>query len=112
MRIKYILINIIICFCFCNTSSSSDFSHITIKLINKITGKNYIYTGKLKENFKHKNLEITVNKCIKNREFAAFIIINEKIKKRILFKAWILSKNTSISQFLHPIYSIKLINCE
>ena len=112
MHIKYIFINIILFSYFCNTGFASDFSHIKIKLINKITGKNYIYTGKLEENFKHKNLEITINKCIKNKEFAAFIVVNEKIKKRILFKAWILSKNTSISQFSHPIYAIKLINCE
>jgi len=112
LHIKYILINLTICYFFCYSVLASDFSHIKIKLINKITGKNYIYTGKLEENFKHKNLEITVNKCIKNKEFAAFIIINQRIKKRTLFKAWVLSENLSISQFLHPIYAIKLINCE
>ncbi len=89
--------------------------YANIKLINKVSGKNYVYKIELNKNINHKSLNISLNKCIKNKksdeEYAAYILIKEIKKSRLLFSAWIFSKNISISQFSHPIYTIKLLNC-
>ena len=85
-----------------------------IKLINKVSGKNYIYILENNNFITHKNLNISIEKCIKNSDLkrnAAYITIKEIKKNRLLFNAWIFSNNISLSQFSHPIYSIKLINC-
>lgn len=89
--------------------------YANIKLINKVSGKNYVYKIELNKNINHKSLNISLNKCIKNKknneEYAAYILIKETKKDRLLFGAWIFSNNISISQFSHPIYAIKLLNC-
>ena len=87
----------------------------TIKLTNKVSGKNYIYKINKNENIKHKILKISIEECIINtknlNEFAAYIMLHDAKKNRLLFNSWILSNNVSISQISHPIYSIKLIKC-
>ena len=86
-----------------------------IKLTNKVSGKSYTYKINKNENIKHKFLKISIEECIintKNRnEFAAYIMLHDEKKNRLLFNSWILSNNISLSQFSHPIYSIKLIKC-
>ncbi len=99
-----------------NLYSNEKNLYANIKLINKVSGKNYIYSIKLNKDIKHKNLNISLSKCIENNksdnEYAAYILIKEIKKNRLLFNAWIFSKNISISQFSHPIYAIKLLNCK
>ena len=96
--------------------SNENDSYANIKLINKVSGKNYVYNIKINKDIKHKNLNISLNKCIKNNksdeEYAAYILIKEIKKNRLLFKAWVFSNNISISQFSHPIYAVRLLNCE
>ncbi len=86
-----------------------------IKLTNKVSGKNYTYKINKNENIKHKFLKISMEECIINtksrNEFAAYIMLHDEKKNRLLFNSWILSNNISLSQFSHPIYSIKLIKC-
>jgi len=111
----YILILIII-FTSTKLYSNENSPHANIKLINKVSGKNYTYKIQLNKNITHKNLKISLNKCIENnksdKDFAAYILIKEIKKNRIIFNAWIFSNNISISQFSHPIYAIKLIDCK
>ena len=87
----------------------------SIKIINKVSGNNYIYEIRKNKNIQHKIFKITLEDCIINskkpKEYAAYIKLDDAKKNRLLFKSWILSKNLSISQLSHPIYSIKLVKC-
>ena len=112
--IKFIIFFFV--FCYSNNLLANELNNTaTIKIINKVSGKFFIYNSDVGKSLNHKNLEITIENCIKNNinydEYAAYIVIINKKKNRLLFNSWILSHNISISQFSHPIYSVKLLTC-
>ena len=86
-----------------------------IKIIDKISSKNY--TIEINKNNKviFKNIDISLIKCLKNNEdnnsFASYINLKDRKKNKFIFKGWIFSKNISLSQVAHPIYNIKLVKC-
>ena len=86
-----------------------------IKIIDKISSKNYII--EINENNKviFKNIDISLIKCLKDKEdydsFASYISLKDRKKNKFIFKGWIFSKNISLSQVAHPIYNIKLVEC-
>ena len=62
-----------------------------------------------------KNLDISIKKCIKDKKsynsYAGYLILKDRKKDKFIFKGWILSNNTSLSQVSHPIYNIKILKC-
>ena len=56
-----------------------------------------------------------MKKCLKDTKgynsYAAYIMLKDRKKDKFIFKGWLLSKNTSLSQLSHPIYNIKLLDC-
>ncbi|MBH88149.1 MAG: hypothetical protein CMJ12_03210 [Pelagibacterales bacterium] len=87
----------------------------SLKIIDKISSKYYVIEVSKNSTLIFKNLDILIKKCIKDNQdynsYAAYLILKDRKKDKFIFKGWILSKNTSLSQVSHSIYNIKLLNC-
>ena len=110
--IIFILINLMsfIRFSYAENSNTSSF-----QIINKITGKSFVIKVFPDTQERLDNLIIKVNNCLINNDksnYASFLKIKNIKNNKNLFSSWIFSSNPSISEFSHPIYSIKLIKCE
>ena len=91
-----------------------------IKILDKISSKNFLLKLKNGEDTKYKDLIIKSLKC-KNSEFddnpeiTAYIQVSDLTKKDkndvFIFNGWMFSSSPSIIPFDHPVYDIWLVNC-
>ena len=96
--------------------ASAENNNITvIKIIDKVSGKHYIYEVSKDKVLKFKNFGISSSRCITDEDdannFAAFVSLKKINQNKYIFKGWLLSKNVSLSQVSHPIYNVKLLKC-
>ena len=95
--------------------------HFTdIKILDKISSKNFLLKLKNGEDTKYKDLIIKSLKC-KNSEFddnpeiTAYIQVSDLTKKDkndvFIFNGWMFSSSPSIIPFDHPVYDIWLVSC-
>ncbi|MBJ85176.1 MAG: hypothetical protein CMJ11_01020 [Pelagibacterales bacterium] len=109
--IKYLI------FCFFITFEISANSDIktSLKIIDKVSSKYYVIEVLENSTVIFKNLDISIKKCIKDKKsynsYAGYLILKDRKKDKFIFKGWILSNNTSLSQVSHPIYNIKILKC-
>ena len=91
-----------------------------IKILDKISSKNFLLKLKNGEDTKYKDLIIKSLKC-KNSEFddnpeiTAYIqvkdLTDEKNNEVFVFNGWIFSSSPSITPFDHPVYDVWLVKC-
>ena len=91
-----------------------------IKILDKISSKNFLLKLKNGVDTKYKDLIIKSLKC-KNSEFddnpeiAAYIQVSDLTKKDkndvFIFNGWMFSSSPSITPFDHPVYDIWLVSC-
>ena len=91
-----------------------------IKILDKISSKNFLLKLKNGEDTKYKDLIIKSLKC-KNSEFddnpeiTAYIQVSDLTKKDkndvFVFNGWMFSSSPSIIPFDHPVYDIWLVSC-
>jgi len=95
--------------------SANENSNTSLKIIDKVSSKSYVIEVPNNITFIFKNLNILIKKCIKNEQdynsYASYLVLKDRKKDKFIFKGWVLSKNTSLSQVSHPIYNLKLIKC-
>ena len=115
---------ILISFLFISFSVQSDDNlegnFTDIKILDKISSKNFLLKLKNGEDTKYKDLIIKSLKC-KNSEFddnpeiTAYIQVSDLTKKDkndvFIFNGWMFSSSPSIIPFDHPVYDIWLVNC-
>ena len=91
-----------------------------IKILDKISSKNFLFKLKNGDDTKYKDLIIKSLKC-KNSEFddnpeiTAYIQVSDLTKKDkndvFIFNGWMFSSSPSIIPFDHPVYDIWLVSC-
>tara|TARA_B100001059_G_C17635830_1_gene476784 strand:+ start:320 stop:721 length:402 start_codon:yes stop_codon:yes gene_type:complete len=91
-----------------------------IKILDKISSKNFLLKLKNGEDKKYKDLLIKSLKC-KNSEFddnpeiTAYIQVSDLTNKDkndvFIFNGWMFSSSPSIAPFDHPVYDIWLVSC-
>ena len=91
-----------------------------IKILDKISSKNFLLKLKNGEDTKYKDLIIKSLKC-KNSEFdddpeiTAYIqvkdLTDENNNEVFVFNGWMFSSSPSITPFDHPVYDVWLIKC-
>jgi hypothetical protein len=115
---------ILILFLFISFSIQSDDNlegdFTDIKILDKISSKNFLLKLKNGVDTKYKDLIIKSLKC-KNSEFddnpeiAAYIQVSDLTKKDkndvFIFNGWMFSSSPSITPFDHPVYDIWLVSC-
>ena len=115
---------ILILFLFISSNIQSDENlegnFTDIKILDKISSKNFLLKLKNGEDTKYKDLIIKSLKC-KNSEFddnpeiTAYIQVSDLTKKDkndvFIFNGWMFSSSPSIIPFDHPVYDIWLVNC-
>ena len=115
---------ILILFLFISSNIQSDDNlegnFTDIKILDKISSKNFLLKLKNGEDTKYKDLIIKSLKC-KNSEFddnpeiTAYIQVSDLTKKNkndvFIFNGWMFSSSPSIIPFDHPVYDIWLVNC-
>lgn len=93
---------------------------VKLSVLNKITGKTSIINAKIGETINFELLNIQLLKCWKsypeeNKENKLLLKVYEndlKNNKKIIFYGWFFSSAPSISGIEHPLYDLKLIDCE
>lgn len=90
--------------------------------LNKITGKTSVIEAKVGDTIKFEELEILFLKCWKSypeenteNKLLLKIFENDNKKdgdKKLIFYGWFFSSSPSISGLEHPLYDLKLLNCE
>ena len=95
-------------------------SFTDIKILDKISSKNFLIKLKNGEDVKYKDLLIKSMKC-KNSEFdddpeiMAYIQVKDLTSDNnddvFVFNGWMFSSSPSIASFDHPVYDIWLIKC-
>jgi len=111
---KIILINVI--YIFLSFSATANNTNKTIiKIIDKVSGKSSIHEIYKDKILYFKNISISSKHCLidkeDNKNYATFILLKEINKDKYIFKGWLLSRNISISQVSHPVYTLKLLKC-
>jgi hypothetical protein len=115
---------ILILFLFISSNIQSDDNlegnFTDIKILDKISSKNFLLKLKNGEDTKYKDLIIKSLKC-KNSEFddnpeiTAYIQVSDLTKKDkndvFIFNGWMFSSSPSIIPFDHPVYDIWLVSC-
>ena len=113
---------ILILFISFNTQSDDNLegNFTDIKILDKISSKNFLLKLKNGEDIKYKDLIIKSLKC-KNSEFddnpeiTAYIQVSDLTKKDkndvFIFNGWMFSSSPSIIPFDHPVYDIWLVSC-
>ena len=91
-----------------------------IKILDKISSKNFLLKLKNGEDTKYKDLIIKSLKC-RNSEFdddpeiTAYIqvkdLTDENNNEVFVFNGWMFSSSPSITPFDHPVYDVWLIKC-
>ena len=114
MILRIILIYLL-CIIFSHIASTENNNKTVIKIIDKVSGKYYIHEISKDKLLKFRNLAISSNQCIIDKNdsnnFAAFVSLKKINQNKYIFKGWILSKNISLSQVSHPVYNVKLLGC-
>ena len=87
--------------------------------LNKISGKTSTLNGVIGESIQFEKLEISLLKCWKsypeeNTENKLLLKIFEVDgeKKELIFYGWFFSSSPSVSGLEHPLYDLKLLDCE
>ena len=115
---------ILILFLFTNfelrSSENLEGNFTDIKILDKISSKNFLLKLKNGEEKKYKDLLIKSLKC-KNSEFddnpeiTAYIQVSDLRNKDkndvFIFNGWMFSSSPSITPFDHPVYDIWLVSC-
>jgi len=107
--------------CFNSYSSEKlEGSYTDIKILDKISSKNFLLKLKNGEDKKYKDLLIKSLKC-KNSEFddnpeiTAYIQVSDLTNKDkndvFIFNGWMFSSSPSITPFDHAVYDIWLVGC-
>ena len=91
-----------------------------IKILDKISSKNFLIRLKNSEDIRYKDLLIKSIKC-KNSEFdddpeiTAYLQVKDLTSNNnddvFVFNGWMFSSSPSIAPFDHPVYDIWLIGC-
>jgi len=115
---------ILILFLFISFSIQSDDNlegnFTDIKILDKISSKNFLLKLKNGEDTKYKDLIIKSLKCRNsefddNPEITAYIQVSDLTKKDnndvFIFNGWMFSSSPSIIPFDHPVYDIWLVSC-
>ncbi|MDC3391251.1 DUF2155 domain-containing protein [Candidatus Pelagibacter sp.] len=117
-----LFILILILFISFNTQSDDNLegNFTDIKILDKISSKNFLLKLKNGEDTKYKDLIIKSLKC-KNSEFddnpeiTAYIQVSDLTKKDnndvFIYNGWMFSSSPSIIPFDHPVYDIWLVSC-
>ena len=94
---------------------------IDIKILDKVSSKTNLFTLKIGEEKKFRNLLIKSLKC-KNSEFddnpeiTAYIQVKDLTNKDnnevFIFNGWTFSSSPSLRPVDHPVYDIWLLSCE
>ena len=102
------------------SSENLEGSFTNIKILDKISSKNFLLKLKNGEDKKYKDLLIKSLKC-KNSEFddnpeiTAYIQVSDLTNKDkndvFIFNGWMFSSSPSIAPFDHPVYDIWLVSC-
>lgn len=93
---------------------------VTIQALNKITGKSYEYKIKINDSQNFERLIITPLYCWKSspseipENKVLLKVVENKINKgqEEIFYGWMFSSSPSISTLEHPMYDVKIVNCE
>ena len=103
-----------------NSQNKIERTFTDLKILDKISSKNYLIKLKNGELIIYKDLSIKSLKC-KNSEFddnpeiTAYIQVKDLTNKEndevYVFNGWMFSSSPSIEPFDHPVYDIWLINC-
>ena len=103
-----------------HSQSNLEGSFVNIKILDKISSKNYLLTLKNGESKKFNDISIKSLKC-KNSEFddnpeiTAYLQVKDLTDKNnnevFVFNGWMFSSSPSITPFDHPVYDIWLIKC-
>ena len=115
---------ILISFLFISSNIQSDDNlegnFTDIKILDKISSKNFLLKLKNGEDTKYKDLIIKSLKC-KNSEFddnpeiTAYIqvkdLTDENNNEVFVFNGWMFSSSPSITPFDHPVYDVWLVKC-
>ena len=93
---------------------------IEIKVLDKVSSKNYVLKIKIGEEKRFKNILIKPLKC-KNSEFddnpeiTAYLqvidLTNKNNNEVFVFNGWTFSSSPSIRTFDHPVYDVWLTKC-
>ena len=113
---------ILILFISFNTQSDDNLegNFTDIKILDKISSKNFLLKLKNGEDTKYKDLIIKSLKCRNsefddNPEITAYIQVSDLTKKDnndvFIFNGWMFSSSPSIIPFDHPVYDIWLVSC-
>ena len=117
-----LFILILILFISFNTQSDDNLegNFTDIKILDKISSKNFLLKLKNGDDTKYKDLIIKSLKC-KNSEFddnpeiTAYIQVSDLTKKNnndvFIYNGWMFSSSPSIIPFDHPVYDIWLVSC-
>lgn len=92
---------------------------VKMRGLNKITGKTSIIEAQVGDTIYFEKLEILLLKCWKSypeenteNKLLLKIFENKHNKKHLIFYGWFFSSSPSISGLEHPLYDLKLLNCE
>ena len=101
-------------------NNSSNFSHVVLIGLDKITAKSYHLIINLNEIKKFGPLEIKILKCgkvqVNNKmDEVAYMQVKDLTKneneKVFIFNGWTFASDPSLTPFDHAIYDLQLLNC-
>ena len=105
---------------FANSQNNLEGAFTDLKILDKISSKNYLIKLKNGDLITYKDLSIKSLKC-KNSEFddnpeiTAYIQVKDLTNKEndevYVFNGWMFSSSPSIAPFDHPVYDIWLVSC-
>ena len=124
-RINSLILFLFFSFHFINNSYTDDLNlegnFLEIKVLDKVSSKNYKLNIKIGEEKIFKNISIKPLKC-KNSEFddnpeiTAYLQVRDlknKDKNEVfVFNGWTFSSSPTVRPFDHPVYDIWLIKCK
>ena len=118
----FLLISILFLFFFTKLTHADELegNFTDIKILDKISSKNFLIKLKNGEDIRYKDLLIKSFKC-KNSEFdddpeiTAYLQVKDLTSNNnddvFVFNGWMFSSSPSIAPFDHPVYDIWLIGC-
>ena len=88
-----------------------------IRAIDRATGRSYKLNLPINQEIIFSNLSINVKYCYKNPidkeiENYAYLLVNDKLQNKLIFKGWMFSSSPSLSSLEHPINDIWLLSCK
>lgn len=94
--------------------------YFTVEVLNKTTAKSNLISHQVKDYLKFGSLELIVHQCWvanadQNQGDKVLIEINEQKlaeQKLSIFYGWMFASSPALMALEHPVYDIKLINCQ